>query len=41
MMPLNLIGTIVGRNVAGQVELPCRVNTVPRPIPEKKWYISI
>ena len=40
ILPLSLIGTIVGRNVAGQPDNPCRVNTVPRPIPEKKWFME-
>lgn len=37
ILPLNLVGTILGRNISGQPDNPCRVNTVPRPIPEKKW----
>jgi transmembrane 9 superfamily protein 3 len=40
ILPLCLVGTIVGRNVAGQPDNPCRVNTVPRPIPEKKWFME-
>lgn len=38
ILPLNLVGTILGRNLSGQPNFPCRVNAVPRPIPEKKWY---
>ena len=38
ILPLNLVGVILGRNMLGQPDNPCRVNTVPRPIPEKKWY---
>ena len=38
ILPLNLVGVILGRNILGQPDNPCRVNTVPRPIPEKKWY---
>ena len=38
ILPLTLVGTILGRNISGQPDHPCRVNTVPRPIPEKKWY---
>jgi transmembrane 9 superfamily protein 3 len=40
ILPLNLVGTILGRNLAGQPDNPCRVNAVPRPIPEKKWYME-
>lgn len=37
--PLTLVGTIVGRNWNGSADNPCRVHPVPRPIPEKKWYL--
>lgn len=40
ILPLNLIGTVVGRNLDGQPDFPCRVNAVPRPIPEKKWFME-
>ncbi|XP_058053760.1 transmembrane 9 superfamily member 3 isoform X2 [Anopheles bellator] len=40
ILPLTLIGTIVGRNLDGQPDHPCRVNAVPRPIPEKKWFME-
>ena len=40
IFPLQLVGTLVGRNLAGQANFPCRVNTVPRPIPEKKWFME-
>ncbi|CAO3657289.1 unnamed protein product [Mucor hiemalis] len=36
--PLTLLGTIVGRNWGSQPDFPCRVNPIPRPIPEKVWY---
>ncbi|KAI8328676.1 hypothetical protein BD560DRAFT_451683 [Blakeslea trispora] len=38
--PLTLLGTIVGRNLVnhGPTDFPCRVNPIPRPIPEKMWY---
>lgn len=29
-----------GRNVKGQSDNPCRVNAVPRPIPDKKWFLE-
>ncbi|KAJ7565859.1 hypothetical protein O6H91_02G077800 [Diphasiastrum complanatum] len=38
--PLALFGTVVGRNWSGTPDNPCRVKTIPRPIPEKKWYLT-
>ncbi|XP_059299430.1 transmembrane 9 superfamily member 1-like isoform X2 [Lycium ferocissimum] len=38
-LPLALIGTVVGRNWSGMPNNPCRVKNIPRPIPEKKWYL--
>lgn len=40
ILPLTLIGTIIGRNTRGYTNNPCRVSPVPRPIPEKKWYME-
>lgn len=40
IMPLTLVGTVLGRNLYGAPNVPCRVNTVPRPIPEKKWFME-
>jgi len=40
ILPLNLVGVILGRNISGQPDNPCRINTVPRPIPEKKWFME-
>ncbi|XP_023323910.1 transmembrane 9 superfamily member 3 [Eurytemora carolleeae] len=40
ILPLNLVGTVLGRNLAGNPDFPCRVNAVPRPIPEKKWFME-
>merc|ERR1712110_1047597 len=37
ILPLTLVGSVLGRNLAGSPDYPCRVNAVPRPIPEKKW----
>jgi len=37
--PLTLVGTVVGRNMNGSADNPCRINPVPRLIPEKKWYL--
>ncbi|MQL72767.1 hypothetical protein Taro_005127 [Colocasia esculenta] len=38
--PLTLLGTVVGRNWSGSPNNPCRVKTIPRPIPKKKWYLT-
>jgi len=38
--PLALLGTVVGRNWSGVPDNPCRVKTIPRPIPQKKWYLT-
>ena len=38
--PLALFGTIVGRNWAGTPDNPCRVKSIPRPIPAKTWYLT-
>lgn len=38
--PLALLGTVVGKNWNGAPNNPCRVKTIPRPIPEKKWYLT-
>lgn len=40
ILPLTILGTIVGRNTNGQPSNPCRISSVPRPIPEKKWYME-
>ncbi|XP_075477935.1 transmembrane 9 superfamily member 1-like [Primulina tabacum] len=38
--PLALLGTVIGRKWSGAPKNPCRVKTIPRPIPEKKWYLK-
>ncbi|KAF3675376.1 Transmembrane 9 superfamily member 3 [Capsicum annuum] len=38
-LPLSFLGTVVGRNWSGTPDNPCRVKNIPRPIPEKKWYL--
>ena len=35
--PLVLLGTVVGRHWNGMPDFPCRVKTIPRQIPHKKW----
>ncbi|CDY44834.1 BnaCnng11900D [Brassica napus] len=39
--PLALLGTVVGRNWSGAPNNPCRVKTIPRPIPEKNIFIEM
>jgi transmembrane 9 superfamily protein 3 len=38
-VPLTLFGTIMGRSLGGAFDFPCRVNALPRPIPDAKWYV--
>ncbi|KAJ3225796.1 hypothetical protein HK099_006194 [Clydaea vesicula] len=38
IFPLTLLGAIIGRNWAGEPNFPCRVNPIPRPVPDKIWY---
>lgn len=38
--PMTFVGTVVGKNWNGQADNPCRINPVPRPIPEKRWYLN-
>lgn len=37
-LPFSITGTIFGRNWIGKNEIPCRVNSIPRPIPLPQWY---
>ena len=37
-LPLTIAGTILGRQWSGHPDWPCRINSFPRPIPEKKWW---
>ena len=39
-LPLAVVGTIFGRHLVGKVDTPCRVNSIPRPIPIPPWYAS-
>lgn len=39
-LPLAVVGTIAGRHLAGKYDPPCRVNSIPRPIPPHAWYSS-
>ncbi|KAJ3308750.1 hypothetical protein HDU76_003824 [Blyttiomyces sp. JEL0837] len=38
VFPLSLIGVILGRNWGGTPNFPCRVNPIPRPVPDRAWY---
>lgn len=38
--PLTFGGTMLGRHWSGKPDFPCRVNQVPRQIPDKKWYLQ-
>lgn len=38
VFPLNLIGSMFGKNLPKKPEWPCRINPIPRPIPERPWY---
>ncbi|UJR35150.1 hypothetical protein I4U23_027919 [Adineta vaga] len=40
ILPLTAVGTVLGRNISGEPNVPCRTNAVPRPIPEKKWFME-
>lgn len=37
-LPLAVVGTILGRHLSSKYEPPCRVNSIPRPIPIAQWY---
>lgn len=37
-LPLSMVGTIIGRHFNCKYEPPCRVNSIPRPIPVVPWY---
>jgi transmembrane 9 superfamily protein 3 len=39
-LPLAVVGTIFGRHWIGKYDPPCRVNSIPRPIPIAVWYCS-
>ena len=40
ILPLNLIGALFGRNAAGRFSPPCRINNMPRHIPENRWFLK-
>jgi transmembrane 9 superfamily protein 3 len=37
VFPLTILGSILGRKWAARANFPCRVNSIPRPIPDKRW----
>uniref|UniRef100_A0A0K0F2R1 Transmembrane 9 superfamily member n=1 Tax=Strongyloides venezuelensis TaxID=75913 RepID=A0A0K0F2R1_STRVS len=40
ILPLSFIGACIGRHFNREISHPCRINVVPRPIPDKKWYFE-
>jgi len=38
-VPLSVVGTLVGRHMSAKVDTPCRVNSIPRPIPSPPFYL--
>jgi len=38
--PMTFVGTVFGKNWNGQPDNPCRINPVPRRIPDNKWYLQ-
>jgi len=38
--PLAVSGTMFGRHWVGKGDFPCRVNSIPRPIPGSSWYTN-
>eukprot|EP01041_Mallomonas_annulata_P001900 gene1900-3679_t len=39
-LPLSIVGTIFGRHWMGKFEPPCRINSIPRPIPQAQWFAN-
>jgi transmembrane 9 superfamily protein 3 len=39
-IPLTVVGTILGRHLTSKYDPPCRVNSIPRPIPVATWYCN-
>lgn len=37
-IPLTIVGTLLGRHAGRRAAFPCRVNSIPRPIPDAPWY---
>lgn len=38
VLPLTVLGTVLGRKYTKKGDFPCRVNKVRRPVPEGAWY---
>jgi len=38
--PITFVGTVFGKNWNGHPDNPCRINPVPRRIPDRKWYLQ-
>jgi transmembrane 9 superfamily protein 3 len=39
-LPLAVAGTMMGRHMGTRYEPPCRVNSIPRPVPQVSWFLS-
>ena len=37
-IPLSVVGTLLGRNAARKNSFPCRVNSIPRQVPNPPWH---
>lgn len=40
VLPLTLVGTLVGRSWSGKPDIPCRINAISRPIMKGPWYYN-
>uniref|UniRef100_A0AC35U8I9 Transmembrane 9 superfamily member n=1 Tax=Rhabditophanes sp. KR3021 TaxID=114890 RepID=A0AC35U8I9_9BILA len=40
VLPMSFIGSFFGRQWNKGASSPCRINVIPRPIPDKKWYLE-
>jgi len=40
VFPLAVLGTVLGRHLSSKYDPPCRVNSIPRPIPLASWYCN-
>lgn len=40
VFPLTVLGTVLGRHLSSKHDPPCRVNSIPRPIPVASWYCN-
>ncbi|KAI9343621.1 transmembrane 9 superfamily member 3 precursor [Obelidium mucronatum] len=38
VLPLSFLGVVLGKNYHGMSDAVCRINPIPRPIPDCEWY---